>query len=191
MTGHYSKEELADMGLKELGHDVQIDRSCRIFGSNRISIGSNVRIDAFCLLSAGEGGIVIGNHVHLAAYASIAGSGRVFVGDFCGVSRTVSIFSSSDDYRNGHLTNPTVPDAFKQVSSGSVNLQKHVVIGAGSVVLPNVTIGLGASVGALTLVNKDVPEFFIVSGNPMRKIGDRNRLLLDLERRLLEKERIT
>jgi galactoside O-acetyltransferase len=53
------------------------------------------------------------------------------------------------------------------------------------VILPGVEIGVGAAVGALTLVKKNVQEFTIVGGNPMRVIGSRGRAMLDYENKVL------
>lgn len=140
-----------------------------------------MRIDAYTVLSAGLGGIRIGNYVHLAVGVSILGSAGVEIEDFCGLSAKVSVFSSSDDYSGGALTNPMVPLCFRNVTSAPVVLRRHAIIGAGAVIMPGVTIGLGAAVGALTFVNKDIPALMIVSGNPVRKIGTRDRSVLDRE----------
>jgi galactoside O-acetyltransferase len=67
------------------------------------------------------------------------------------------------------------------VTSGRVVLQKHAVIGSGSVIMPGVTIGTAAAVGALSFVNKKVPPFAVVTGNPLRKIGTRDRSILERE----------
>jgi galactoside O-acetyltransferase len=66
-----------------------------------------------------------------------------------------------------------------------VVVRKHAVVGAGSIILPGVTIGLAASVGALTLVKKDVPDFEIVAGNPMRTLGKRDSVILENEARFM------
>lgn len=52
------------------------------------------------------------------------------------------------------MTNPMVPVEFTNVTHADVNIGRHVIIGSGSVVLPGVTIGEGAAVGALSLVKK-------------------------------------
>jgi galactoside O-acetyltransferase len=62
----------------------------------------------------------------------------------------VAIFSSNDDYSGNYLTNPMVPSAFTNVLHGDVILKKHVIVGSGSVILPNLTIEEGVSIGALT-----------------------------------------
>jgi hypothetical protein len=50
-------------------------------GADRITVGSNVRSDDFCVLSAGLGGIVIAEYVHLAVYTALIGAGRITVSD--------------------------------------------------------------------------------------------------------------
>lgn len=160
---------------------MQIDRTVRFFGAPYIHLGSNVRIDAYSVISAGSGGIRIGNYVHLAVGVSIVGSAQVDIEDFCGLSAKVSVFSSSDDYSGGAMTNPMVPETFRNVASGAVTFKKHTIIGAGAVIMPGVTIGMGAAVGALTFVNKSIPALTVVSGNPVRKIGTRDRSLLERE----------
>ncbi len=177
----FTPEELTRLGFAEIGRDVQIDRTCRFFGNERIRIGSNVRIDSFCTFSAGAGGIRIGNHVHLSTAVGLAGAAEIVIDDFCGLSSRVAVFSTNEDYAGGTLTNPTVPDTWRNNISKPVHLKKHVLIGSGSVILPGVTVGIAASVGALSLVNKSIPDFVVAGGNPMRKVGMRNRNILQQE----------
>ena len=65
-----------------------------------------------------------------------------------------------------------------------VTVGRHVIVGNGSVLLPGVTLGEGAAVGALSIVKRDVPPFAIVAGPDGRQIGERRRDLLELERRV-------
>jgi acetyltransferase-like isoleucine patch superfamily enzyme len=53
---------------------------------------------------------------------------------------------------------------------GDVIIGDNVMIGANTTILPGVTIGDGAVVSAMTLVNRDVPAGAMVGGNPMRII---------------------
>src|SRR5262249_49421844 len=109
--------------------------------------------------------------------------------DFAGLSGRVSVYSSNDDYSGAALTGPTVPDHLRQVTDAPVVVGRHAIVGAGSVVLPGVTIGIGAAVGSITLVREDVDEFTTVVGAPARRVGTRGRDLLELERRLPERQR--
>ncbi|MBN2755465.1 MAG: acyltransferase [Candidatus Goldbacteria bacterium] len=185
---NYSRGELEKLGLKKIGKNVSIARSCVIINPQYVSVGDNSRIDVFCILSAGSGGIEIGSNVHIGAGAYIfGGGGRVVLSDFCGISSKCVLYTSNDDYTQGHLTNPTVPGKFKKTESGPVILKKHAGTGSGCVILPNVTMGTGSGAGALTLIRKDVPDYFIVAGNPPKKVAERDRQLLEkLEREYLE-----
>ena len=53
---------------------------------------------------------------------------------------------------------------------------RRASIGSNATILPEVTIGVGAIVGAGALVTRDVPDYAVVAGNPARVIGHtRNR----------------
>jgi galactoside O-acetyltransferase len=181
--------QLNKIGFLSYGEKVLISDKASIYGASRISLGNNVRIDDFCILSAGEGGIEIGNHVHIACFSSLIGREAIRLGDFSNVSSRVSIYSSSDDYSGRQMTNPMIPDEFKDVDHRSVTIGRHSILGCGSVVLPGVSIGEGCAVGALSLVKEDCEPFGIYSGIPARRRSERQRDLLQAEKRFLEVKR--
>ena len=172
------------MGFVSVGRNVMISDRASFYGAANISLGDNVRIDDFCVLSAGAGGIVIGNHVHVAVYSSLIGAGRITLSDFCNVSSRVAIYSSSDDYSGATMSNPTIPEEYKNVFHADVFLGKHVIVGSGSVILPGIVLETGVAIGALSLVKRSCDSFGIYAGNPAKRIGDRKRDLLKLEERL-------
>jgi acetyltransferase-like isoleucine patch superfamily enzyme len=186
--GFMTREELLGVGLGSVGEDVCIDASAIFYGAERISLGSHVRIDAGAVLSAGDGGIVIGDHVHISVRVFMTGAAKIELRDFAGVSAGSAIFSSNDDYRGGWLTGPTIPEDLRNVTDAPVVLGEHAIVGAGCVILPGVTVGRGAAVGALTCVRKDVAPFVIVAGPHGEAIGERDRKLLELERELRRRE---
>ena len=185
MTDFLDPAELAAAGFARLGADVRISRGAQFFGRDRIEIGAHTRIDTGCVLSAGPDGIQIGRNVHMSAFCTVLGQGRVEIGDFCTVSVRCSIFSSNDDYSGRSMTNPTVPEAFRDAGSGPVRIGAHAILGTGCVVLPNAAIGESASIGALSLVKAPVPAFAIAAGCPARIIGERRREHRELAARYL------
>jgi dTDP-4-amino-4,6-dideoxy-D-glucose acyltransferase len=180
-AAYLTREEIAALGFASIGVDVQLSRKASFYGCERISIADNVRIDDFCVLSAGNGGIDIASHIHIAVYSSLIGAGKISLGDFCNLSSRVSIFSSSDDYSGTTMTNPTVPNEYKSVRREDVSIGRHVVIGSGSVVLPGVRIEEGVAVGALSLVNGSCNAFGVYAGIPATRVRERKRDLLQLE----------
>lgn len=175
----YSEEELAEIGFAKYGVNVLISNKTSIYNPSKISIGSNVRIDDFCVLSAGEGGIEIGDYIHIAVFCSLIGVGKISLADFSGLSSRVSIYSSNDDYSGEHLTNPMVPNLYTGVEHANVSMGKHAIVGSGSVILPGVILEEGVAIAALSLVSKSCSAFGIYSGN--RRIAERKRQLLELE----------
>lgn len=183
-----TRQQIEAIGFACVGKNVFISDKASFYGVNRICIGSNVRIDDFCVVSAGEGGVEIGNNIHIAVYTSLIGAGPIRIDDFCNLSSRVSVYSSSDDYSGEFMSNPTIPDEFKSVTNAPVHFCKHVIIGSGSVILPGVTLEEGVAIGALSLVTKDCKAFGIYAGSPVRFIKDRSRNLLELEVQFIQKQ---
>jgi dTDP-4-amino-4,6-dideoxy-D-glucose acyltransferase len=182
---YLSEDELLRLGLASCGRDVRISSRASLYRPELISIGDHVRIDDFCVLSAGAGGIVIGSYIHLGVFTSLIGAGRITLEDFVNVSSRVSIYSSNDDYSGTWMTSPVIPSEYTNVSSEHVSVGRHTIIGSGSVILPGVTLGTAVAIGALSLVNRSCDEFGVYGGVPAKRIGDRKRSLLEVERRFL------
>lgn len=68
-----------------------------------------------------------------------------------------------------HDASPVVFDARTRV--GQVRILDHCFIGAGAVILPGVTIGPRAIIGANAVVSRDVPPGSVVAGNPGRVVA--------------------
>ena len=173
---NYSDNELTELGI-QFGDNVQIHRTVLFFGSN-VQIGSNVRIDCYSVITSDDP-VVIGDNIHLGAGVHVFGKAGVHIEDFCNISSRCSIFTISDDFTKGYMTNPTIPDKYKKMEFSPVSLKKHAIIGCGSIIMPGVTLNTGASIGAFSFVNKDVEKYAIMAGTPARKIGtrDKNQLL--------------
>jgi galactoside O-acetyltransferase len=177
--------ELEKMGFNSLGENVFISDKASIYNCKNITIGSNVRIDDFCVISAGSEGIIIGDYVHIAVFTSLIGKANITISDFCNLSSRVSVYSSSDDYSGNMMTNPMIPDEYKTVIHKGIFMDKHVIVGCGSVILPGVVLGQGVAIGALSFVTTDCDAFGIYAGVPARKIKDRKMDLLALATRFL------
>lgn len=183
MSSFYSESELAKIGFEKIGENVQISRFVQFYSPDKMEIGSNVRIDDFCILS---GDIKLGDYIHIAAYSGLYGRGGIVMKDFSSISSRVSIYSSNDDYSGGALTNPTVPEEFRNAEYAKVIINKHCIIGSGTVILPGVEIGEGTAVGSMSLCNKDIEEWSIYAGIPAKYIKKRKKDLLIKERELKE-----
>lgn len=184
--GFLSREEIKGLGFAEVGDHVFLSDKASYYNCAGIVIGNNVRIDDFCVLSAGEGGIEIADYVHIAVYSSLIGRGKITLSDYCNVSSRVAIYSSNDDYNGGWMTNPMVPAEYTNVTHADVVVGRHVIIGAGSILLPGVTLGEGVAIGALSLVSKSCHEFGVYAGVPAKRVRDRGKGLLRVEQKFIE-----
>lgn len=183
--GFYKKEELIEMGFAHLGENVLLSDKASYYNCKNIYIGSNVRIDDFCMISAGKVGIRFDGYNHISCYVSLIGRNLIHLKEFTNVSPKVAIYSSTDDFSGSALVGPTVPEEYRNVISGDVILEKYVVVGTGTVILPNVNLGEGVAVGALGVVTQDCEPWSIYVGAPAKKVKDRTRTLLQQEQLLL------
>jgi len=182
--GYLLRQDLLDLGVRSVGENVRVHEKAILVDVERIEFGSNVRIDAFCVLSAAGGSLKIGSYVHVASHADIYAGAGVVLEDFSGLSQAVRIYSVSDDYSGACLTNPTVPRGLAVPKTGCIRIGRHVIVGSGSVVLPGCSIGDGSAVGALSLVNRTLDPWGVYAGSPARRIKDRARKLLAGEKSL-------
>ena len=185
----YSEEELRNAGFRSLGQNVKIKKNAGIFFTENIEIGNDVRIDDFTIIVASGPTCRIGSYVHIASLCYLAGSAGFEMEDFAGLSPGVLLFTGSDDYTGKKLTNPTVARGYIGGKQGFVKLERHVIIGAGSVILPNVTIGTGSSVGSLSLVTKNLDPWGIYAGIPAKRLRERSQDLLNLEEKFLNEKK--
>lgn len=182
MNSYYTEGELSGLGLKHVGKGVRLSRKVSLYGSEGISIGDYSRIDDYCILS---GEINIGRYVHIAAYSALfGGKAGIVLEDCATVSSRNSIYAANDDY-SGMALSSGAPEDYRQITSKSVCLKFCSILGSGCVVLPGVTLEEGAAVGALSLVNSDVPAWSICGGVPCQKLKERKKNMRRLANQLL------
>ncbi len=179
MDSYLSEEELEHLHFKRIGKDVRISRRAVFYLSENIEIGSHVRIDDFSFLSGGSG-IYIGNYVHIAAYSALYGKFGIEIGNYVNISSRVSIYSTSDDYSGDAMTGPLVDPQYINDIGTKIVIDDHAIIGTGSVLLPGALLHQGVAVGAMSLVKRELDEFGIYAGRPVRFIKDRSRKVLSI-----------
>jgi len=153
---------------------IQIGKNCRIYSGVRISgnvaIGDNVRIGSYTYLNTYEDGrvticndVLIGSLTHI-----VSGHSSVEISDHCIFAPGVFISDGTHD-----IESPEVLIKHATVVSESVKIKKNVWLGAYVTVLKGVTIGEGAVVGAMSLVNKSVPPYSVAVGIPAAVLKSR------------------
>ena len=129
------------------------------------------------------------NNVHIAAYSALYGSDvGIIIEDFANISSRVCVYAVSDDYSGNTMTNPTIPEKYKNLEKRITVIGKHAIVGTGSTVLPGASLAEGTAVGAMSLIKKSTEAWKIYAGIPAQIIADRSRGLLSLEKEYLENE---
>ncbi len=152
-----------------------------IIGPRTMIINSaNVRIGARCwfqdriYIRAGtQGRVEIGNRVAINSFVRMFGHGSIVVGDDTQIGPCTLITTTDHDFRG------QMEAAFKPVRIGA-----RAWIGANVTILPGVTIGDYAVIGAGSVVTKSIPARSVAVGVPARvirrlEVGDASRSTTD------------
>lgn len=134
-----------------------------------LTTGVNVRLDAFA--PRGSPPVLrIGRHVQINDSVHIGAIEQVLIGDHTLIASRVFI----SDHNHGsyqvpdETSAPDVPPADRPLSSRPVRIGRNVWLGEQVCILPGVTVGDGAIVGANAVVTHDIPPRSIAAGNPAR-----------------------
>jgi len=186
MSKYYNEHDLKDFGFKSMGKNIKISSDARIYGAENISIGNNVRIDDFVIISSRNGYVKIGNFVFIARNSHLSGTLGIEMNDFSSMAANTVIYSASDDYNGNYMTAQAIPQEYTTKIGGPVLIGRHVIIGAGSVITGPCDLAEGCSVGSMSLINKNTEPWGIYFGVPAKRMAERKKDLLKLEERMLK-----
>ena len=130
----------------------QVHSSVRIYSSVQIMGAIDVKIGARTFI--GHETLITG------------GAASITIGEDCDISDRVGILCGT------HEIDPIGPRSAGAGTGKDIVIGNGVWIGYGALILPGVTIGDKAIIGAGAVVTKDIPERTIVAGNPARKIRE-------------------
>jgi acetyltransferase-like isoleucine patch superfamily enzyme len=184
MSNYYSSNELINLGINIIGTNVFVSRFCNIYNPHNLTLHSNIRIDDFCVISC-KGLIEICDYVHISAQCFISSSTKIYIGKFSAISVGVKIFGATDDFSGEYLVNPTIPSLYTNVINGDIIINDFSVIGSNSVIMPNIVIDYGVSIGANSFVNKSCDSWKIYAGTPIKFIKNKTNKCIHLANKLL------
>ena len=133
--------------FRKLGAAGLVDYKTYFRYPSRMSIGDHSYINRGCCL-----------------YGSSLPGVEIVIGNDVALGPHVKIFTASHDYSTYDLKD----------TAASVRVEDNAWVGGGSILLPGVTIGRGAVIGAGSVVTRDIPPFSVAAGNPARVVGSRD-----------------
>ena len=161
--------------FKQVGNNVLISKDARIFSPENVSIGDNVRIDAFTTIHAGGGYLKIGSFVHISVHVTLLCHGGVEIGDFAQVAAKCTLLSASDCFGGDVLIGPTVPQKYRKVITGRIILDRLSVLGVGCTLSPGTHVGMGSALGSMSMTKKNqvLNPNTLYAGIPCKEIRER------------------
>jgi acetyltransferase-like isoleucine patch superfamily enzyme len=144
--------KLSDVQSKKIGVGTNIWQFCVVLPN--ATIGSNCNVCSHCLI---ENDVVVGNNVTIKSGVQI----------WDGINIENDVFVGP----NVTFTNDKAPRSKEYPERFLRTVIKHnASIGANATILPGITIGEYAMVGAGAVVTKNVNPYATVIGNPAREV---------------------
>ncbi|MER2600492.1 MAG: acyltransferase [Caldilineales bacterium] len=147
-----------------LGRGVVFEPGVLVFHPEQIEIGDDVYIGHQTILKGYyKNRLVIGRGVWIGQQCFLHSAGGLTIGDHVGIGPAVKIITSYHA-EAGRAT----PILHSRIEFAPVVIEADSDIGVGAVILPGVTIGRGAQIGAGAVVTADVPPYAVAAGVPAR-----------------------
>jgi len=151
--------------ISDMDFSVQCDGRVHVSGTANIILGKRCRLGMDVELRTVEGGrIQIGEDTRLNRGCTLTSYAQISIGDFTIIGEYVSIRDANHGLKRGE------PMRYQPHTCEPILIGRDVWIGRGSCILPGVTIGEGAVIGANSVVTRDVPDFAIAAGVPAKVI---------------------
>lgn len=166
-TGRFTRDELASCGEGTI-----LEQGCLVFHPENVHLGRDVYVGHHAMLKGYyKNELRIGDGTWIGQQVFLHAAGGIEIGRNVGIAPGVKILSSHHDLDQAPREQPILHAA---ITFAKVVVEDDADLGVGAIVLPGITIGRGAQVGAGAVVTKDVPAFAIVAGNPARVIRMRD-----------------
>ena len=149
-----------------LSYHSKIAQSLRVFFARRIAkhIGKHANVEKGAQFNAH---VSVGDYSDLGVRCQI--NGPVTIGDYVMMGPDCVIYTQN--HKTDDLTKPMQQSGFCDFKP--VTIGNDVWIGARVIILPGVTIGNGCIIGAGAVVSKDIPDYSVAVGNPIRVVKNR------------------
>lgn len=180
--------------FKKCGKNVTIDIGVSIEGEELISLGDNVYIDKYCIISTGknlvgkiqrkpnpnfkreEGEIIIGNDIHIAQFCILMGYGGIEINSNCVLSSGCKIYSLTNtayDIDNKEKIISIMPYSQAPFLLSPVFLGYNNWLGLNAIMMPSVSIGKNSFCTANSVIMNNFNENSYISGAPAKLVRQR------------------
>jgi acetyltransferase-like isoleucine patch superfamily enzyme len=163
-TGLFQPKDLA-----RCGEGVVFENEVLVFHPETVEIGDDVYVGHRTILKGYyKGRMKIGRGTWIGQNCFFHSAGVIDIGEDVGIGPGVQILTSA--HRLDEIDKPILHST---IDFSPVTVKDWSDIGVGSIILPGVTIGKGAQVGAGSVVTADVPDYAVVAGSPAKMLRSR------------------
>jgi len=165
-TGAFRPED-----LRSCGPDCVFETGVLVFHPENVVLGANVYVGHQTILKGYHRNLLeIGDETWIGQQGFFHAAGGLRIGARVGIGPAVQVITST--HREAGRGTPIL---FAPIDLAPVVIEDDADVGVGAIVLPGVTVGRGAQVGAGALVTKDVPPYAVAAGVPARILRERPR----------------
>jgi acetyltransferase-like isoleucine patch superfamily enzyme len=163
-TGQFSPQDFG-----RLGEGVVFEPGALVFHPENVEIGDNVYVGHYAILKGYyQGRMVIGSNTWIGQAVFFHAAGNITIGENVGIGPHVKILTSFHAEAGRE-----VPILGAPIETAPVVVEADADVGIAAILLPGITVGRGAQVGAGAVVTHDVPPYAVVAGNPARVLRTR------------------
>jgi acetyltransferase-like isoleucine patch superfamily enzyme len=163
-TGQFTRSD-----LKRCPDSVVLEPGVLVFHPDHVSLDEDVYVGHYAILKGYYNNeLVVGRGAWIGQAAFLHAAGGITIGADVGIGPHVCILTSA--HGEPGRDRPIMAGA---IETAPVVLEDGCDLGVGAIILPGVTVGRGAQVGAGAVVTRDVPAYAVVAGNPARVLRSR------------------
>jgi acetyltransferase-like isoleucine patch superfamily enzyme len=165
-TGEFNPSQFA-----RLGQGVVFEAGVLVFHPENIEIQDEVYVGHYTILKGYyKNRMLIGKGTWIGQQCFLHSAGGIEIGCDVGIGPGVKILTSSHA-----LENIQDPILHNPIVFAPVTLRDNCDIGVGAIILPGVTVGIGAQVGAGAVVTQSVDDYAVVAGVPAKLLYYREK----------------
>jgi len=160
-TGRFRPEELGS-----LGEGTVLEEGVLIFHPERVHLGAGVYVGHRTILKGyHRGEMRIADGAWIGQQCFFHSAGGIIIGRNVGVGPGVKMLTSTHT-EAGRET----PILHAPIATAPIVVEDDADLGVGAIVMPGVTIGRGAQIGAGAVVTEDIPPYAVAAGVPAKAL---------------------
>ena len=163
-TGEFTIDQ-----FKKIGSNVIFETGVLVFHPETIELGNNIYVGHHAILKGyHKNSLIIGDNTWIGQTCFLHSAGNIRIGRNVGIGPHVKILTSRHKGQG-----VDVPILFSEIEFAEVVIGDDCDIGIGAIILPGVSVGKGAQIGAGAVVTKSIPDLAVAFGVPARVVRSR------------------